>query len=441
MKIVPLACLVVRDMELIANLAHQLEAAWAELGGDRAGWPERAARALADARPCDHLTMAALATWAVTTEPLPPQLDPSGNFGQPPITLYRGEHFVIDALCWLGASLAIHQHAFSGAFHVLEGSSLHAIYRFAETSRLSDTMQLGALTRERVEHLARGDTRPIRSGAGLIHSLFHLARPSVTIVVRTIRDPDAPPQLEYRAPGLALLGTELLGPAGQLLVQRLRVIDALHAADPPAAFALLRALLARCDAETWFRAVDRALISGWLAPAQLAQLRADARPGAPIDAFHQVFEETLRLSSLERHRAAVRDPGQRDFLALLLHLSGRRTILAAVAARYPGDPVETVMAWITALLGHRPAGPAGPNVLELELDEPALVILRGLLEGLAWDAILDRLRAEFDDVDAQRDQLAGLAAALRASRVFRNLLAEEVAPPARATRARLPESR
>jgi len=94
-----------------------------------------------------------------------------------------------------------------------------------------------------------------------------------------------------------------------------------------------------------------------------------------------------------------------------------------VASRYPGDPVDVVMAWIEALIAQRPAGAAGANVLEVELDEAALHVLRGLLEGLPWAAIVDRLRDEFDDVDAQLDQLAELGAALRGSRVFRNLLA------------------
>ena len=412
-------------MKLFADLGRRLDAQWSDSQEDLGSWPARAALALSEARPCDHVTMQDIAAWAIATDHLPVQLDPAGRFGQPPITLYCGDHFVIDVLFWIDASLAIHQHAFSGAFHVLHGSSLHATYGFQETLRLSETMQLGELTLERAEHLARGDTRPIRSGRGLIHSLFHLARPSATIVVRTVRDADASPQYEYRVPCLAMVGTDELGPVGNALVLRLRAIDALHASDPHAAFALLRSLLARCDAETWFRAVDRALISGWLEPAQLALLREEARPrhGSLIDAWHQVFEETLRTSSLVRHRAAVRDPAQRDFLALLLNLSGRRTILAMVALRYPGDPVDVVMGWIEALVAQRPAGSAGANVLEVELDEAALHVLRGLLEGLPWAAIIDRLRDEFDDVDAQLDQLAELGAVLRGSRVFRNLLA------------------
>ena len=412
-------------MKFFSDLGHRLDAQWTDNHEDLESWPARAALALAEARPCDHVTMADIATWAIATDHLPVQLDPTGRFGQPPITLYRGERFVIDALFWIDASLAIHQHAFSGAFHVLHGSSLHATYGFKETLRLSKTMQLGELTLEHAEHLGRGDTRPIRSGRGLIHSLFHLARPSATIVVRTVRDADASPQYEYRVPCLAMVGTDELGPVGEALVLRLRAIDALQASDPHAAFALLRSLLARCDAETWFRAVDRTLISGWLEPAQLALLSEEARPrhGSLIDAWHQVFEETLRTSSLVRHRAAVRDPAQRDFLALLLNLSGRQTILAMVARRYPGDPVDVVMGWIEALVAQRPAGSAGANVLEVELDEAALHVLRGLLEGLPWAAIIDRLRDEFNDVDAQLDQLAELGAALRGSRVFRNLLA------------------
>src|ERR1044071_5411356 len=108
---------------------------------------------------------------------------------------------------------------------------------------------------------------------------------------------------------------------------------------------------------------------------------------------------------------------------MLINLSGRQTILAMVARRPPRDPGDAVMGWIEALVAQRPAGGAGANVLEVELDEAAMLVLRGLLEGLPWAAIIDRLRDEFDDVDAQLDQLAELGAALRGSRVFRNLLA------------------
>lgn len=412
-------------MEWFEQLGATIEARWNDRRRELAAWPALAASALAEARPCDHLTMTDVLDWAVQTERFPAQLDPAGNFGQPPITVYAGAHFVIDVLLWIDGILAIHQHAFSGAFHVLDGSSLHTTYHFEDRSRLSETMVIGRLVLERAEHLARGDTRPIASGRGLIHSLFHLDRPSATVVVRTVHDPGSSPQYEYRAPGLAMIATESLGPRGHDLVRRLRAIEALQLIDPQRAFARLTALLARCDAEPWFRAVERCLIKGWLTRPQFEAILADARPrlGALVETCRDVFEEILRTSSIDRHRAAIHDPQHRDFLALLLNLSGRRTILDFVARRYPGDPVDTVMRWIAELTVHRPPGRGAPPPLELELDEASLRVLRCLVEGLPWDALKDRLRDDYDDVDAQDADLAQLCAAFRSSRLFRSLLA------------------
>ena len=412
-------------MEFFEELGAAIETQWNDRRRDLRAWPEIAARAIAEARPSDHVTMPDVLEWAVRAARLPRQMDPAGNFGQPPITVYAGPHFYIDVLFWIDGILTIHQHAFSGAFHVLAGSSLHSTYHFETTSRLSETMLAGRLSLERAEYLARGDTRPIESGQRLIHSLFHLDRPSATVVVRTVLDEGSSPQYEYRLPGLALVGTENLGTGRIELVRRLQAIDALHAIDPHHYVATLRSFLAGCDAEWVFRALDRSLLNGWLTQEQFDALLDDARPrlGALVDLLHEVFEETLRTSSINRRRAAVHEPRHRDFLALLLNLSGRRTILDFVARRYPGNPVDVVMGWIEELSTHRLADGDRPNVLDVDLDDAALLVLRCLVDGLSWDALKDRLRDEFEDVDAQEDGVRELCAAFRSSRVFRSLLA------------------
>ena len=81
------------------------------------------------------------------------------------------------------------------------------------------------------------------------------------------------------------------------------------------------------------------------------------------------------------------------------------------------------MGWIEELCATRPTGPGGPNLLDIELDESSLRVLRCMLEGLSGDALGDRLRDEFDDVDSQREEIEQLCAAFRGSRVFRSLLA------------------
>lgn len=411
-------------MEYFEELGAAIEAEWGRRGHDLRVWPEIAARALAEARPCDQVTMPEVLGWAVNAARLPRQMDPTGKFGQPPITVYVGPHFHIDVNFWIDGILTIHQHAFSGAFHVLAGSSLHSTYRFETARRLSSTMLAGRLSLDRAEGLARGDTRPIEAGQRLIHSLFHLDRPSATVVVRTTFDEGTSPQYEYRLPGLAMVGSEDLGPPGSELLRRLQAIDALHAIDPQEYTATLRSFLSGCDAESLFRALDRSLLNGWLSREQFDALLDDARPRLEglADLLRDVFEETLRTSSLNRRRGAIRDPRHRYFLALLLNLSGRRTILDFVARRYPGDPVEVVMGWIEELCAGGPGGPGGPNLLEIELDEASLLVLRCMLEGLSGRALEDRLRDEFEDVDAQAAEIERLCAAFRSSRVFRSLL-------------------
>ena len=95
----------------------------------------------------------------------------------------------------MDATASIHQHAFSGAFRVVTGSSLHSEYEFVEQARVSQLLLLGEVRTQRLEALTRGDVRRITSGrAGLVHSLFHLDQPSVTLVIRTYGEPWAQPQ-------------------------------------------------------------------------------------------------------------------------------------------------------------------------------------------------------------------------------------------------------
>ncbi len=125
------------------------------------------------------------------------------NFGQPPIQAFQCPNFFIEVLFWMDATTAIHQHRFSGAFHVLDGSSIHTEYAFEQKRRYNDRLLVGDLAVKSVEYLEKGSVRPIRNGNGTIHALFHLDRPSISVVVRTGSSPLAGPQYSYVHPGIA----------------------------------------------------------------------------------------------------------------------------------------------------------------------------------------------------------------------------------------------
>ncbi len=60
---------------------------------------------------------------------------------------HEGDYF-IQALTWMEGTTAIHDHAFCGAFMVLEGASLHVTYGFRTAERLAeDRLVVGDLAR------------------------------------------------------------------------------------------------------------------------------------------------------------------------------------------------------------------------------------------------------------------------------------------------------
>src|SRR5438552_1277938 len=47
------------------------------------------------------------------------------DFGEPELVVYSHPRFYIQLLFWMDGTTEIHQHEFSGAFHVMHGSSIH----------------------------------------------------------------------------------------------------------------------------------------------------------------------------------------------------------------------------------------------------------------------------------------------------------------------------
>ena len=183
------------------------------------------------------------------------QADIDSKFGQPAITVFRCEAFYIDVLFWVDGTTAIHQHRFSGAFHVMGGSSLQSRYRFTPKCAYSERLLYGTLDLLDVELLVKGDVRPIRAGAELVHALFHLDRPSVSVVVRTAGDELSRATIcSYSRAGLAFdpfAKTESM----TRKIQTLDLLYALERTRPPRPLA--RATIRGADSFLAFRLLKR----------------------------------------------------------------------------------------------------------------------------------------------------------------------------------------
>jgi len=276
--------------------------------------------------------------------------EPGNKFSDLPVVLYRGDGFFVQLLVWNESTTAIHQHAFSGAFRVLRGSSIHTRYSFREERRSSARLLTGEVSMDHAELLERGGTREIVPGrGGLVHSLYHLDHPSVTLLVRTYEIAWASPQYSLWRPCFAFDEYGLRGDERTRMLRRL--LYATQAANPELVAGLMIDEMAPLDLPRVFsllRHVDTLL------PADEDQRnffeKVRAHHGDVADRLVEALQSMRIESNLVDARRHTRDPELRFFLALLLNVPDGAEIYRLVAQRYPDrDPRESCAAWIARL--------------------------------------------------------------------------------------------
>ena len=172
-------------MKAFTEVGRLIETQWCDKNYNDDAFPAIAANALLEADLAAQIDLWDPVRWVHTTGNLPEQIDPKAKFGDPPITLFVSSRFFIAVYYWLDSTTAIHEHAFSGAFQVLHGGSVHGAYEFEQVLEVNQRLRIGDISLRDVSLLTKGDVRTILAGSRFIHSLFHLERPSATIVVRT----------------------------------------------------------------------------------------------------------------------------------------------------------------------------------------------------------------------------------------------------------------
>lgn len=383
----------------IRELGADLERKWEAAGFDLSVFPGICAEALETAQL--HKTLAPTEiVESVFRGGLPKQHDPQARFGQPPVTLYRGERFFIDVLFWVDGTTTIHDHSFSGAFQVLAGQSIETTFSFSERRDFGGHVKFGDLSVQASVLRAPGDVRAVPAGPAYIHALFHLARPSVSLIVRTYKDPNPGRQYAYSESGVAFdtqtedEGRDLIVRVAEMLRRtenpefESRVGDLIAESELHVAFAIVRACAKWADSGT----VDRLI--GRLDDEQAQQALRD---------WVVVRQRTEFLIS---RRNLVQKSELRFLLAVLLNAKRRTDALALVAGFNPEvDPAQQIAAWLRELsavtvrlrIGNEPFE---PNILGLPpfgpgAEDALAAVLRGDRSSLddAGQAFADRLRA------------------------------------------------
>ena len=376
-------------MQTFAELGALVEARWRNENYNEEVFPGISAQALSERAPVDPWE---IIRWSHETPDLPEQMDLIGKFGNPPITVYVGPRFYIDVYYWLDGTTTIHQHAFSGAFQVLLGSSVHAGYRFQKDREINPHFLTGKLTLDKVSLLSQGEIREIHPGPEFIHSLFHLDRPSVTITLRTYKAPAAAVQYSYLKPSMAI--NPFFTDAS--LTKKVQTVSLLLRMKHPDADNFIANVVDASDFQTAYAVLDQAF--NFLCHRELEEMmgvarsrerfealldRARRKHGELADLLLPVFEEGWRQSEITQRRTEIKSQDHRFFLALLLNVPQRTDVLRLVKEKFPTqDPIDVVVGWVGELSATKIFGSKEPNVLGIaEFDGLHLLAMRALLEG------------------------------------------------------------
>lgn len=359
-------------MEPFEALADRVESLSGELG-----FSEAALQALGEVRPEDLPSVEQIVSWALQAPSLAQQKDLEASFGDPPLTLVHRKTFHIQLLLWRQGSAAIHHHAFSGAFSVLRGESLHARYGFREEQKISDGFIVGNLQFWDCEHLKCGDVRTIVPGPSMIHSVFHIGQLSATLVVRTHHEASGSPQLAYTS---ELAYDPFV--ASPELTRKLQLLEMIADSGLEEYHEALALVLRTSDLGTSFAALRAYVkrvghvkeLDSLLTP--VVEAHGDVAP-----AIRSALEGLLRESNIVSRREVLVDPGHRLFLALLLTIPKREDIFEILLSQGYDKPATLINRWLRQIAQLRVHTDWGASALGVSLDEAALEFLAGILSG------------------------------------------------------------
>ncbi len=419
-------------MRLFRELGALVEDRWRGQDYNEDLFPAIAAQALAESDLAERIDPWDVIRWVHTTPELPRQQDRKSKFGNPPVTLFAGPRSYVDVYFWLDGTTSIHQHAFSGAFQVLLGSSVHSHYRFEKDREINPYFLTGDVLLEDVSLLVKGDIKEIRPGPQFIHSLFHLERPSATITVRNGFAPHDPIQYSYLKPHIAL------DPFFEedSLTKKVQTVTLLLSMKHPEADDFIGDLIDAADFQTTFAVLDTAF--DFLGNNELEGLfqlskstdrfagmidRARLKHGQLVDLLPPVFEEKQRQNDITKRRGMIEGRDHRFFLALLLNVPERAMVLDLIKQKFPqADPVDLAVGWIKEMAAIRIFGSPEPNVLGIrDFETSHLTLFEGLLRGLPVEEIKTLAATKSSLPQDVRLPIEGLIERIKALPLFKSI--------------------
>ncbi|MDE0861828.1 MAG: hypothetical protein OSA93_16835 [Akkermansiaceae bacterium] len=374
---------------------------WRKQNFSLEAFPELARIAIDEAPPSKNVGLEEMIHEFLVNDEQPFQSQ--SGFGQPELVAFNDPRFYIQILFWMEGTTEIHQHEFSGAFHVMQGSSVHSEFDFVGARSVTPHLRIGDLRMKQIELLETGRTVPITSGRECIHSLFHLDTPSVTVVVRTHHDPGTGPQYNYLPPHIAIDPIH----ADALTMRRKQLLDVLETLDHPSYATRVREMVESLDFERGFNtllhAMDRLqVLDEWESILATFQKRhGELAKGVP-----ETLAESLRRDSISQMRYHIENPEHRFFLALLMNVQNRSDIHALITERFPDQsPIETILGWAEELIEPADFGitlldAVFPESLGVAIEAQFKLLIEVLKHALEGDSGSNKVTAGHPEIHA-----------------------------------------
>ncbi len=371
-------------MDAFRKLGDEITRRWEKQGRDIDRFPEIASSSLAASSVFAETSISDVARWLLFGSDIPAQ--EMRAFGQPPLNMYDDKDFHIELRFWIDSPLTIHQHAFSGAFAVLSGSSFHSTYSFTREQEVGRQLILGQLEYRASELLGEDCVRTILTGDRFIHSLLHLEQPTVTIAICTTWQAAYAPQYRYYPPGVGI--DPRFNP--EPLTTQLALLATLQRTHYDLFCELALKNVRTGSLWTAYKTAElvanRDIHSAFFSALMAAITARDELLGS---ALGKAFRDHHRQALVKHHLDAVSNPGERFLLAMLLYAPDRRTIDDLIFSEFPqSKPGDKIISWCEGL--------AKNSSLGIPSDNLALLLKLGMRNG-SFAQVAKGLELHFPD--------------------------------------------
>ena len=384
---------------LFSQLAQNVHNQWASKSFNEDDFPTLAESCLQQQKMHLKVNRKTLIDWILAATSITTQTNINTHFGDFKFTVFANGRFYIDVLFWLDGTTSIHQHAFNGAFTVIEGNSIHSNYSFIAQQQINRSFLIGQTKFQNIEILQTGDIRKIIPKQMSAHSLFHLDSPTISLIVRTYGEKYAHPQLSYLKPHIARYPFE----TPTEIIQKIRTLKMLAKLNKQD---YLNAYLQHITNLDFYSHIEIFIAN----VIQLHEFEAltDAiaqfkhKNPQLVPMLQAVAKQMIQTNQIIAWRRKIKDPDTKFFLAILLNSPNKQTSFQLIEQKYPDRiATELIIDWIKQLI-------KSEGLENFDITEQALPFIDCLLNGYAFEQTLEQLAADYEqhELDENREVLA-----------------------------------